>query len=76
MSPFTEAYVALMDGHTVRIKDRTGRLGTVVSLTEGTGPHEHQGSALITWDRGNATSFRASKFNADLRVIVVPKAQR
>ena len=50
-SNFTRAYLAEGD---VRVKDRTGRLGTVVSMTEGTGPYEAQGSALIVWDKGGA----------------------
>ena len=65
-SNFTRAYLAEGD---VRVKDRTGRLGTVVSMTEGTGPYEAQGSALIVWDKGGATTFRAAKFNADLVII-------
>lgn len=72
-TPFTTAYVALLDGHDVRVKDRTGRLGTIVAMGEADPAERVRADVLVAWDKGNATTIDAAKFNRDFVVIVVPK---
>jgi hypothetical protein len=68
-SPFTQAYLAALDGP-VRVKDAEGRRGEVVAISDGDPATRSPGDALVVWDRGGATRFTADRFNARLQVIV------
>ena len=68
-SAFTRAYIAMLDGLTVRVADQEGRLGTVVAMSEADPASRQPADALVQFDKGGTVQYRADRFNARLRVV-------